>query len=114
MGDPDISDSETEKLKVRLGRVQAKLQEGQRRCDARDDDGDVRCGRADEGLPESTANEFRYILVPAKSWGEYNPADDESVPGAVDQRHYPGIAHQRASSIDDVVILPTGPRPSAT
>ena len=85
MGAPDISDSETEKLKVRLGRVQAKLQEGQRRCDARDDDGDVRCGRADEGLPESTANEFRYILVPAKSWGEYNPADDGSVPGAVDQ-----------------------------
>ena len=85
LGAPGNSESDTQKIEERLERVRAKLQEGQRRCDARDDYADVRCGRADEGLPESTANEFRYILVPAKSWGEYNPADDGSVPGAADQ-----------------------------
>ena len=83
MGAPNITESDAEKLQMRVDRAQAKLQEGQRRCDARDDVGDIRCGRADEGLPESTANEFRYILVPAKSWGEYNAADDDSVPGAI-------------------------------
>ena len=84
-GAPNLKEGELSNIEKRINRANAKLLEGERRCAARDNLDDVRCGRADEGLPKSTASEFRYVLVPAKSWEVYDSADDEAIPGAIDQ-----------------------------
>ena len=82
---PDLTETGKLGIEKKIAQFNERLREGERRCAARDDADDGRCGRADEGLPECTANEFRYVLVPAKFWEAYDPADDESIPGVADQ-----------------------------
>ena len=84
---PGLKPRDRENLQLRLKGIKDNLMEGQRRQDKRDEPPALRCSQAEEGLRSSTANEFRYILVPAGSWGEYCSDDDEAVPDVPDQGH---------------------------